>query len=887
MTAHTWLLYGAFASLMGALLVDFTPLRKVLPNPEMVIRRLALLGVSLLATALALLTIAFLRSDFSIDYVHTYSRVDYPWQYKLAGLWAGQKGTLLIWTTFLGIFGLAALRKGRRAVNAGALPQTATHDLAVMRRALLALLLLFVTANLIAKTFEATAPYYLASKPEGNGLQPVLLTPFMVIHPPLQFLAYAMAGVIFAAAWTNVTTGRPHWAAIIHPWVRIAWLISTIGLGLGGLWAYYVLNFGGFWAWDPVETANLIAWFPLTLLLHSLLHYREGRFHAAAPLFGLLTLPLVLFSTVATRTGLWVSVHAFTDPSRNFARDPLERLLNILATGPLIRYLMFLFLATFLLVLVALLLGRTRDWAPAKRARGRAIGLGVLAFAATTLYLDTVGALSLLFQLAHAVTFGRNAALGLLILLFLAAGALLLTAPETPPPKRAANDTKGLLRYVEPRTLLTIGVLLLSLALLVTFLLEVMGVNGYERAAFDTRAPWIALPIFLTLSTLFLLPAFTPSRAATVAAIAGGLGLSLAAAFRSHWEVFLTLPALLLVATASLLRFLKLTASTTHAQKADLRAGALLTIGALAAFLYWGNPPTRMDLYVTAFDVAWWWAIPAFLLAAFALFAGALHRGRPTLGLAKLGALALIPLNAYSVATVAGILALLVLQRGSPRTAPFSIAFHERRRALRKSAIYILHFGLAMGLLGYSLATYESRESDVFPVSAATTAAYDAYTFRLGESRGVGFDPVQRLPEEVHADVDVYRAGDLVGTATMVYWLVPDGTPGHYDARVTVLRLPAEDVYIFPETLRTSQDELFDHINDARVARDPAVYEAELTVKILPGMPLVWSGLWILGVAMVGILTLGGFHVGAPAAAASALVRERAREPEAIPEAAT
>src|SRR3546814_4703154 len=61
-----------------------------------------------------------------------------------------------------------------------------------------------------------------------------------------------------------------------HPQARLGWLIATIGLGLGGLWAYYVLNFGGFWAWDPVETANLLSWFPLTLLLHSLLRYDSG-----------------------------------------------------------------------------------------------------------------------------------------------------------------------------------------------------------------------------------------------------------------------------------------------------------------------------------------------------------------------------------------------------------------------------------------------------------------------------------------------------------------------------------------------------------------------------------------------------------------------------------
>ena len=37
----------------------------------------------------------------------------------------------------------------------------------------------------------------------------------------------------------------------------MAWLFLSVGIALGGVWAYEVLGWGGYWAWDPVETASL------------------------------------------------------------------------------------------------------------------------------------------------------------------------------------------------------------------------------------------------------------------------------------------------------------------------------------------------------------------------------------------------------------------------------------------------------------------------------------------------------------------------------------------------------------------------------------------------------------------------------------------------------
>jgi cytochrome c-type biogenesis protein CcmF len=55
---------------------------------------------------------------------------------------------------------------------------------------------------------------------------------------------------------------------MVLPPARVALAVGTIGVGLGGLWAYTVLDWGGYWAWDPVETASLLPWLCLLLLLH-------------------------------------------------------------------------------------------------------------------------------------------------------------------------------------------------------------------------------------------------------------------------------------------------------------------------------------------------------------------------------------------------------------------------------------------------------------------------------------------------------------------------------------------------------------------------------------------------------------------------------------------
>jgi cytochrome c-type biogenesis protein CcmF len=519
-------------------------------------RRAYAAGTGILAGSLALLLLYFLLGELSIEYVFTYTRVDYPWYYRMSGLWGGQDGTLLMWATFIALAGLWLVRMARRGAASAADPEAVRRAADHIRLVVCGILVVFSWVLITAGVFDATSDYLLTFKPQGNGLQPVLLTPFMIIHPPLQFVAYALTALLFAGGLVNVVTGDRHWAAIVRPWARMAFLFSTFGLGLGGLWAYYVLNFGGFWAWDPVETANLISWFPITILLHTLLWYDKGRFSTAAPLFALLTLPTALFATVATRTGLWVSVHAFTDPSTNFAVDPLQRLLNILDTSGLLGVLTGLFFVSLVVPVAAVALGRARAWSEPARSRAQAAILAASTLAAVALLFAPMQSLGMAFQVFLAVSLGRSALVGLLIVVGAVVAWAALAGPE--PPQATTQAAAGAFeRRVNARTIFAAGVVLLGLAFLVTFLLDILSVNGYTREPYDDRAPLVATPVLLTMGMFFLLPWLGPRRGLMAAGGALALGVGAALAVPAYWQLGLVLPALALAGVGALRRAAK------------------------------------------------------------------------------------------------------------------------------------------------------------------------------------------------------------------------------------------------------------------------------------------------------------------------------------------
>jgi cytochrome c-type biogenesis protein CcmF len=96
----------------------------------------------------------------------------------------------------------------------------------------------------------------------------------------------------------------------------VAWLFLSLGLLLGGRWAYDVLGWGGFWGWDPVENAALLPWLTGTAFLHSaIIQEKRGMLKVWNMVLIILTYSLVIFGTFITRSGVISSVHSFAKSS--------------------------------------------------------------------------------------------------------------------------------------------------------------------------------------------------------------------------------------------------------------------------------------------------------------------------------------------------------------------------------------------------------------------------------------------------------------------------------------------------------------------------------------------------------------------------------------------
>ncbi|MBI4771082.1 MAG: heme lyase CcmF/NrfE family subunit [Chloroflexi bacterium] len=149
---------------------------------------------------------------------------------------------------------------------------------------------------------------------DGRGLNPLLRHPGMIIHPPLLYLGFVSMIIPYAFAMAALVTGRTddRWIRVTRRWTLVAWLFLSLGLILGGRWAYDVLGWGGYWGWDPVEIAAFMPWLTGTAFLHSvMIQEKRGMLKHWNMVLVILTYDLVIFGTFLTRSGVLSSVHAF------------------------------------------------------------------------------------------------------------------------------------------------------------------------------------------------------------------------------------------------------------------------------------------------------------------------------------------------------------------------------------------------------------------------------------------------------------------------------------------------------------------------------------------------------------------------------------------------
>ena len=153
---------------------------------------------------------------------------------------------------------------------------------------------------------------------DGNGLNPLLQYPEMVIHPPMLYLGYVGFTVPFAFALGALAMRYPgeKWIHITRRWTMVTWGFLTCGIFLGAHWAYSVLGWGGYWGWDPVENASLMPWLTGTAFLHSvMMQEKRGMLKVWNMWLIFATFMLAIFGTFLTRSGVVSSVHAFAQSS--------------------------------------------------------------------------------------------------------------------------------------------------------------------------------------------------------------------------------------------------------------------------------------------------------------------------------------------------------------------------------------------------------------------------------------------------------------------------------------------------------------------------------------------------------------------------------------------
>jgi cytochrome c-type biogenesis protein CcmF len=254
------------------------------------------------------LSYAFYTNDFSVAYVAQHSNTQLPDLYRIAAVWGGHEGSLLLWLVMLCSWMMAISLFSRQ------LPD-------VMVSRVLGVMALIAVGFLMFMLFTSNPFVRLAEIPaDGRDLNPLLQDPGLVFHPPMLYMGYVGMSVPFAFSIAALLNGRldAAWARWTRPWATAAWICLTIGIALGSWWAYYELGWGGWWFWDPVENASFLPWLVGTALIHSLaVTEKRGLFRSWTIMLSLIAFSLSLLGTFLVRSGVLTSVHAFaSDPKR-------------------------------------------------------------------------------------------------------------------------------------------------------------------------------------------------------------------------------------------------------------------------------------------------------------------------------------------------------------------------------------------------------------------------------------------------------------------------------------------------------------------------------------------------------------------------------------------
>ena len=263
----------------------------------------SIISFFLIAVASGVLIHALVVSDFSIFYVWRNSSVDMPMFFKVTAFWGGLEGSLLFWILVQSFFAMIVAFRYQYS-NREIIP----YVIATLNGILCFLLVLLLGwSNPL--DLQATIPA------EGRGLNPLLQHIAMVVHPPSLYLGFIGFSVPFAFAIAGMIRGKldNEWVLTTRRWTLVSWYFLSMGLILGGQWAYEELGWGGFWAWDPVENAAFMPWLTGTAFLHSvMIQEKRNMLKIWNVVLIIITYGLTIIGTFLTRSGVVNSVHSFT-----------------------------------------------------------------------------------------------------------------------------------------------------------------------------------------------------------------------------------------------------------------------------------------------------------------------------------------------------------------------------------------------------------------------------------------------------------------------------------------------------------------------------------------------------------------------------------------------
>lgn len=297
-----------FISFLGNFLIIFLIVILSLDLMLLIVKKrnanfISILTMSLSLILFLIMVYSFLNNLYKISYVWSYSNNSLPIIYKIVAVWAGEEGSIMTWMLFNTII-INLFRMGNRNKK----------DFVFIRSTIITSIILsiFLVILLYLNPFELQT----STPSDGLGLNPLLISPFMVWHPFFTFIAYSIFLIPFTITIAE-TIKRD--SKLLNTYqldfynfsLKFGWLVLSLSIGLGAYWAKIALTpWGRYWGWDPVETVSLIPWFFITAYFHTMIFKKKN------PLLIKINVALIfssiVFSTLITRGGGLSSLHTFT-----------------------------------------------------------------------------------------------------------------------------------------------------------------------------------------------------------------------------------------------------------------------------------------------------------------------------------------------------------------------------------------------------------------------------------------------------------------------------------------------------------------------------------------------------------------------------------------------